>query len=65
MSNDEEKREVLVVASKVKKYIKEEHGMNTSASALDALTESVKQSCDTAADTAQAAGRKTVMDKDF
>lgn len=60
----EEKVELLVVASKVKKYIKEEHGLNTSANALAMLTERVKEACDTAADVAQAAGRKTVMDKD-
>ena len=34
--------QVLVVASKVKGYIKEKSGMNTSASVIDALTKIVE-----------------------
>ena len=56
--------EVLVVASKVKKYIKDK-GMNTSASAMEALTEVVTRAIDDAIDAAKKAKRKTVMDKDF
>jgi histone H3/H4 len=61
----EEKTELLVVVSKVKKYVKEEHGMSTSATALEALTEAIKNSCDQAAETAAADNRKTIMDRDF
>lgn len=57
--------EVLVVVSKVRKYINDRSSMNTSASAYDALTEKVKSLCDKAIDAARADGRKTVMDKDF
>ncbi|GAB4187826.1 MAG: hypothetical protein Tsb0015_07020 [Simkaniaceae bacterium] len=58
--------EALVVASKVKKYIKEaSDGMNTSASVMDALTEIVKRECDRAIERAKSEKRKTVMDRDF
>ena len=57
--------EQLVVASKVKQYIKEKAGMNTSASTLAILTEIVKKACDQAIQSAQQDGRKTVMDRDL
>ncbi len=56
--------DILVVASKVKQYIKEKSQMNTSASTLSALTEVIKGACDKAIANAQAEGRKTVMDRD-
>lgn len=56
--------EVLVVASKVKKYISERSNMNTSASTMDALTEKIRFLCDRAIENARADGRKTVMDRD-
>ena len=57
--------DILVVASKVKNYIKEKSQLNTSASTLDALSEVVKKACDDAISKAQADGRKTVMDRDI
>lgn len=56
--------EVLVVVSKVKKYILERSGMNTSAGVYDALTEKIKRLCDKAIEEARSQGRKTVMDRD-
>jgi hypothetical protein len=56
--------QVLVVASKIKKYISEKSGMNTSASTMDALTERIRRICDQSINNARASGRKTVMDKD-
>lgn len=56
--------EVMVVATKVKKYIKDAADMNTSASAMDALTERILTLCDVAIDNAREDGRKTVMDRD-
>lgn len=56
--------DLLVVASKVKKYIKEKSQMSTSANTLVALTEIIKRACDEAIQKAQADGRKTVMDRD-
>lgn len=56
--------EVLVVVSKVRKYIADRSGMNTSASLYDALTEKLKKLCDRAIEEARTQGRKTVMDRD-
>jgi len=56
---------VLVVVSKVKKHIKDKSGMNTSATAMDALTTVVERACEKAVENAQREGRKTVMDRDF
>ena len=57
--------DLLVVASKIKKYIKEKSQMSTSANTLAALTEIIKSACDKAIQNAQADGRKTVMDRDL
>ncbi len=57
--------EVLVVASKVKKLIKDRSAMNTSATAMDALSKVVERECARAIERAQADKRKTVMDRDF
>ena len=57
--------DTLVVASKVKAYIKSKAGMNTAASVADALSDKVRQICDEAISNAQAAKRKTVRDSDI
>jgi histone H3/H4 len=57
--------EILVVVSKVRKYIQDRAGMNTSASVYDLLSEQIKRACDLAIDVARTEGRKTVMDRDF
>jgi len=57
--------EVLVVASKVKNYIKDKGEMKTSASVLDVLSERIRSMCDQAVETARSDGRKTVLDRDF
>jgi len=58
------KIDVLVVASKVKKYIKDMADMNTAASTMDELTERILLLCDKSIENARADGRKTVMDRD-
>ncbi len=58
-------KEVLVVASKIKGYVREKSGMNTSASVLEAISERIRAMCDAAIETAKSDGRKTVMDRDF
>jgi histone H3/H4 len=58
-------QETLVVISKMKKYIKEVAGMNTSASASAALSEMIRKACDKAIESAKSDKRKTVMDRDF
>jgi hypothetical protein len=57
--------DVLVVASKLKAYIRGRSGMNTSESALAALSELIREHADRAIETARSDGRKTVMDRDF
>lgn len=57
--------QVLVVASKVKAYIKEKSGMNTSATVMEALTKVIEHECDKAIESAKGEKRKTVMDRDF
>ncbi len=57
--------EQLVVASKIKQYIREKSGgMNTSSALLDALSDKIKKVCDDAIARAKEDGRKTVMDRD-
>jgi len=59
-------KEILIVASKLKNYIKDRSGgMNTSASVMEALSDKVRALCDEAIQNANQAGRKTVMDRDF
>jgi histone H3/H4 len=60
-----EENEVLIVASKLKNYIRAKSGMNTSASVLGVLSDKVRQLCDQAIENARADGRKTVKDRDF
>lgn len=57
--------DVLVVASKVKAYIRARSGMNTSESVLDELSAIVREHADRAIEHARSEGRKTVMDRDF
>ena len=56
---------VLVVTSKVKKFIKDSSGCNTSAETVDVLSKAVEQLCKKGIESAQADGRKTVMARDI
>ncbi len=58
-------KDILIVASKLKKYIKDKHGLNTSANVMDILSDIVRVKCDAAAQRAKQRGRKTLQDKDF
>ncbi len=58
-------RDILIVASKLKKYIKAKSGMNTSESVLDPLSDYVRALCDKAIRVAGTDGRKTVMGRDI
>ena len=64
MSEGTEK-EILVVASKLKNYIRAKSGMNTSGAVIDVLSDKVRELCDQAVENAKRDGRKTVMDRDF
>lgn len=59
------KTEILVVASKIKNYIRGKSQMNTSSAVMEALTRRVEMLCDSAIENARRDGRKTVMDRDF
>ncbi|MCO5143312.1 MAG: hypothetical protein M9962_09510 [Oligoflexia bacterium] len=56
--------EILVVSSKVKAFIKEKSGMNTSGTVPEELSKRVQAILEKSIQNAQNAGRKTVMDKD-
>lgn len=57
--------EVLVVASKLKNYIRAKSGMNTSAAVMERLSDKIRQLADQAIENARRDGRKTIMDRDF
>lgn len=57
--------EVLVVTSKVKKYIKENGECNTSAETIESLSQAVEALCRRGIESAKADGRKTVMARDI
>lgn len=57
--------DVLVVTSKVKKFIKESGQCNTSSETVDVLSEAVKRLCQKGIESAKAEGRKTVMARDI
>ncbi len=57
--------EVLVVVSKLKAYIKARSGMSTSDGVIELLSDHLRRVSDQAIENATAAGRKTVMDRDF
>jgi hypothetical protein len=65
MSNEEVPKEVLVVISKVKAYIRAKSTMNTSDAVTEALSELVRSTCDQAIEKAKSEGRKTVMARDI
>lgn len=58
-------RDILIVASKLKDYIRAKSDMNTSGDVMDVLSDYVRFRCDEAIDSARREGRKTVMDRDF
>jgi histone H3/H4 len=63
--SEEVPKEVLVVISKVKAYIRAKSGMNTSDAVTEALSELVRTTCDQAIERAKNEGRKTVMARDI
>lgn len=57
--------DILIVASKLKDYIRIKSGMNTSANVMERLSDMVRIHCDKAIERANRDNRKTVMDRDF
>ncbi len=64
-SRQELPREILIVASKLKAYVRARSGMNTSDGVLDPLSDAVRRLCDEAIGRARSAERKTVLARDF
>ncbi len=60
-----EENEILVVASKVKNYIRSKSDMNTSANVMAVLSDRIRELCDQAIENARNDKRKTVKDRDF
>lgn len=58
-------REILVVVSKVKDYIRARSEMNTSDALMALLSDRIRELCDEAIDSARVEGRKTVLDRDL
>ncbi|HET6466620.1 MAG TPA: hypothetical protein VFH55_13500 [Nitrospiria bacterium] len=57
--------DILVVASKVKKFVREKSGFNTSGEILEVLSQRVEKLCLDAIEKAKADGRKTVKSRDL
>lgn len=63
-AEDDVPREILVVVSKLKAYVKARSGMNTSDSVASVLSDHLRRLCDDAIRKAAEDGRKTVLDRD-
>ena len=57
-------KDILIVVSKMKKYIKDKSGMNCGDSVAEALSDHVRAICDEAIRAAAQDERKTVLDRD-
>jgi hypothetical protein len=64
-SSNQIPKDILIVASKLKDYIRARSDMNTSATVMDILSDIVRNECDKAIESARQEGRKTVLDRDF
>ncbi len=58
-------RDVLIVASKLKAYIKARSGMSTADRVMQVLSDEVRKLADRAIQNARRAERRTVLDRDF
>ena len=57
--------DILIVVSKLKKYIRAKSGMNTSDNVMPVLSAHLRRVCERAIQKAAEEGRKTVLDRDF
>ena len=58
-------RDVLIVISKLKSYVRVRSGFNTSDRVVEPLSDAVRALCERAIEKARADGRKTVLERDF
>lgn len=61
---DRASREVLVVASRLRDYVKARSGFNTSDRVLESLSDHVRRAADEAIRNAERDGRRTVLERD-
>jgi len=57
--------QVLIVASRLKDYVRAKAGFNTSERVLDPLSDIVRRVCDEAIENARRDDRRTVLDRDI
>lgn len=65
VASEEIPKDILVVVSKLKAYIKARGDMNTAADVMPVLSDIIRVECDKAISKARSDGRKTVMARDF
>jgi hypothetical protein len=65
LSDSGVERDILIVVSKLKAYVRARSGLNTSDGVAEVLSDIVRELCDAAVQKAIADGRKTLMDRDF
>jgi hypothetical protein len=58
-------REILIVVSKLKSYIRARSGFNTADACADVLSDQVRALCDRAIENARRDERRTVLERDF
>ena len=63
--SDDVPKEVLVVVSKLKAYVRARSGMNTSDGVTGPLSDHLRRICDRAIQNAARDGRKTILDRDI
>ena len=59
------KREILVVVSKTKDYVRNKHQLNTAEEVMEVLSDKIRSLLDEASKKAIQDGRKTLMERDF
>ncbi len=64
-SSADAENDVLIVVSKLKKYVRDWSGMSTSDAAMPVLSEYLRELCREAIRQAGQDGRRTVLDRDF
>jgi hypothetical protein len=57
--------EILIVASRLKDYVRLRSGYNTSDGVLEPLSEIVRRVCDEAMERAEREGRRTILERDI
>lgn len=65
MTDAQDSKEVIVVVSKLKNYVRSVSGMNTAGNVPPKVSDLIRSLCDQAIEKAKSDGRKTLMDRDF